>query len=224
MLLEIPNLLPPSEYNLILDMLSRGKFVDGKLSAGSRARAIKNNLEMEPNEKLINDLNNILMRRLVEHPTFQSFVLPCKVASPFYVCYEKGMSYGAHIDDPIMGPPQYRYRSDVSITIFLNSPQDYQGGELSIQTNFGPSEVKLAAGSAVLYPSSSLHQVREITEGRRIVAVTWAQSHVRSAEQRDVLYELHLARQKLLNTAALAEETAQVDHVYTNLVRMWSDV
>ena len=224
MLLEIPNLLPPSEFNLILDMMSHGKLVDGKLSAGSRARSIKNNLEMEPNEKLINDLNNILMRRLVEHPTFQNFVLPSKVASPFYACYEKGMKYGLHIDDPIMGPAQYRYRSDVSITVFLNDPSAYQGGELSIQTNFGTNEVKLAAGSVVLYPSSSLHQVREVTEGKRIVAVTWAQSYVRPAEQRDLLYELHLAREKLMATAPTAAETAQVDHVYTNLVRMWSDV
>ena len=121
-------------------------------------------------------------------------------------------------------PPQYRYRSDVSITVFLSDPNSYQGGELSIQTNFGTNEVKLAAGSAVIYPSSSLHQVREVTEGKRIVAVTWAQSYVRPAEQRDILYELHLAREKLMATAPTADETAQVDHAYTNLVRMWSDV
>ena len=123
-----------------------------------------------------------------------------------------------------MGPAGGRYRSDVSCTVYLNGPDGYDGGELVINTTFGTREVKLPAGDAVLYPSSSLHHVAPVTRGERLVAVTWIQSMVRDAARRELLHELNQAREKLLVERPQAEETAQVDHAYVNLVRMWAEV
>jgi PKHD-type hydroxylase len=123
-----------------------------------------------------------------------------------------------------MGPGGGRYRSDIAITIFLSDPEAYAGGELVIRTAFGPQEVKLPAGDAIMYPASSLHRVAEVMRGERLVAVTWVQSMVRDPMRRELLYELGLAREKLLRTRPDAEETAQVDHAYVNLVRMWAEV
>ena len=127
------------------------------------------------------------------------------------------------VDDPVMGEGQ-RYRSDVAVTVFLVEPDAYDGGELRIETPFGPREVKLPAGSAVTYPASSLHEVKPVTRGERRVAVTWVQSLVRDPERRALLYELDVARQALRQVTPEADVTARVDHAYTNLVRMWADV
>ena len=151
-------------------------------------------------------------------------MLPHRVATPFFARYTPQQHYGEHIDDPIMGPIGQRYRSDVSITIFLTPPDEYQGGELRIHTTFGQQDIKLDAGDAVVYPSSSLHQVMPIEAGTRLVAVTWAQSLIRDPGQRALLYELHQARQSLMAERPDAQVSKQVDHSYVNLVRMWSEL
>ena len=163
------------------------------------------------------------MGNLVRHPMYQKAALPLRVAQPFYAVYSEGMSYGEHIDDPVMGNEQ-RYRSDLAVTIFLNAPEEYDGGELSIQTEFGAQEIKYAAGDAVLYPATTRHQVKEVTNGARKVAVTWVQSMIRDPGQRSILYELGVARDRLLRKAPDEESTKQIDHAYVNLVRMWSEV
>jgi PKHD-type hydroxylase len=134
------------------------------------------------------------------------------------------MTYGEHVDDPIMGSTGPRFRSDVSMTIFLNPPETYDGGELAIRTPFGEQRVKLPAGDAVVYPSSSLHRVTEVSRGERLVALTWIQSYVRDPAQRELLYELNLAREHLLKSAPDDAATAYLDRSYANLVRMWSDL
>ena len=133
------------------------------------------------------------------------------------------MEYGLHVDDPVMGQPD-RYRSDIAITIFLNSPQDYEGGELSVYTNFGPRQIKLEAGDGVMYPASSLHQVKAVISGERLVAVTWMQSMVRQAERRELLYQLYLALQDLRTNSPQSASTHKIEQSYVNLVRMWSEV
>jgi PKHD-type hydroxylase len=149
--------------------------------------------------------------------------MPLKVAAPYYARYTTGMSYGSHVDDPVMGEGDL-YRSDISVTIFLSGPDDYDGGELVIQTPFGEQRIKLPAGDAVMYPSSSRHRVAEVTRGERVVAVSWIQSMIRDANKRALLHELNLAREKLLQEKPDAEETAQVNQAYINLVRMWSEI
>lgn len=223
MLLEIPNVVPQDKLTVIRAILAKSQFVDGKLSAGMAAERVKNNEELASDTKEIQQLNNLVMGCLVQHPRYQSAALPIKIASPFYARYRPGMTYGDHVDDPVMGPPQGRYRSDVSTTVFLNEPEDYEGGDLVIRTSFGDQRIKLPAGHAVVYPSSSLHHVAEVTQGERLVAVTWAQSMVRDAARRELLFELNQARESLLKQRPEEDETKRVDVAYVNLIRMWAD-
>jgi PKHD-type hydroxylase len=224
MLITIPQVLQKEEIAVVHDFISRAKFVDGKLSAGSEAIGVKNNLEMQTTEREMAQLNNLVMGKLVKHPVYLNAAMPAKIAAPFYARYAKGMHYGNHIDDPIMGTAGQRYRTDLSITVFLNSPEDYDGGELVVQTAFGEQRVKLGAGNAVMYPSGSTHRVAEVTRGERIVAVTWVQSMVRDPAQRELLYRLSQARDILLDKSKGETETELVSNAYINLVRMWSDV
>lgn len=224
MLVEINNLLTADQVSNIQGHLAKGSFVDGKLSAGSAALRVKHNQELESGSKLMDYLNNLVMGALVGHPTYQAAVMPLRVAAPFYARYQPGMRYGNHVDDPIMGPPGGLYRTDVSTTVFLNAPEEYEGGELVINTSFGEHKVKLNAGDAITYPSSSLHHVAEITRGQRLVAVTWAQSLIREPAQRELLYTLYRAKESLLQQQPEAAETAQVNTAYVNLVRMWSEL
>ena len=223
MLIHLKNVLGQNELTKIRDVLANAKYVDGKFSAGLAAAKVKQNQEISADDQSLQVLNQIVMGNLVRHKTYQRAALPLKVASPFYACYEQGMKYGEHIDDPVMGSNE-RYRSDMAITIFLNSPEEYVGGELVIQTDYGQQIVKYAAGDAVLYPATTRHQVTEVTSGKRLVAVTWVQSLIKDAEQRALLYQLGCAREKLLRKAADEEYTKQIDLVYVNLVRKWSEV
>ena len=224
MLIIIPEVLNKEELAVVRDYISRADFVDGKLSAGSEAVDVKNNLEMQISDQQTAQLNNLVMGKLVKHPVYLNAAMPAKIAAPFYAKYSTGMQYGNHIDDPIMGPSGQRYRTDLSITVFLNSPEDYDGGELVVQTAFGEQGVKLEAGSAIMYPSGSTHCVTEVTRGERIVAVTWLQSMVRDPSQRELLYKLSRAREILLDKFKGEEETELVSNAYINLVRMWSEV
>lgn len=229
MLVEINNILSADQISNIQGHLAKGEFIDGKLSAGSAAIRVKNNQELMQDGKLVDYLNNLVMTPLVSNPIFQAAVMPIRVASPFYARYQPGMHYGDHVDDPVMGqagnaPGGGLYRTDVSATVFLNNPDDYEGGELMINTSFGQTGIKLNAGDAITYPSSSLHRVAEVTKGERLVAVTWAQSMIRDPAQRELLYTLYQAKEKLLKAHPQDSTTAQVNTAYVNLVRMWSEL
>ena len=230
MLLVIPNVLDQNQLKVISRLLEDAEFDDGKLSAGKEAATVKHNLELSQEtrtgEVLHQQLNQMVMPSLMKHPDYQNSVYPLKVATPFYVRYEKGMHYGYHIDDPIMGNSaaslQERYRSDVSTTIFLND--EYEGGELVIKTSNGEQMIKANAGDVVIYSSNSLHKVNEITSGVRMVAVTWAQSMVKEHAKREMLFELSQAREALLDKDANSMPSKQVSNVFANLLRRWSDL
>jgi PKHD-type hydroxylase len=224
-LLRIPAVLNQPELNVVRQMLARARFVDGRLSAGQVARRVKNNQEVD--RQALGDLeplNNLVMGKLVQHPLYRSAALALRVAAPYYARYTPGMQYGEHVDDPIMGSDGQLYRSDLSITVFLSEPSDYDGGELVVNTSFGEQAVKFAAGDAVLYPSSSLHRVATVTRGERLVAVTWLQSLVRDPAQRELLHELNTVREQLLASAPESEHAKLVNKTYVNLVRMWGDL
>ncbi len=224
MLLVIPGVLDPQQLHKAQSLLANGNFVDGRLSAGKTARRVKLNEELQTDAKQMERLNSLVMGALVQNPTYQAAAMPCRVATPYYARYTQGMSYGDHVDDPIMGPPGGQYRSDISTTIFLNAPEQYTGGELVIRTSFGEQSLKLPAGDAVIYPSSSLHHINEVSAGERLVAVTWTQSMLRDPQQRELAYQLYQAREHLLQTSPDAEATTQLDHAYVNLLRMWSEL
>jgi len=224
MLIALTHVLEADELALVHALLGGARFVDGRRSAGAVARRVKNNEELDVPESDLVRLNAVVMGALVRHPVYRAAALPRHVASPSYVRYRAGMEYGAHLDDPIMGEGGALYRSDVAITVFLNASQAYDGGELAVRTAYGLQNVKLDAGDAVLYPAGSLHGVNPVTRGERLVALTWAQSLVRDPAQRELLFGLNLARERLLKTAPEAEETAQVNTAYMNLMRMWSEL
>ena len=222
MLVIIPDLLKFTEIEAIQSVLSQCNYVDGKLSAGNDARKYKRNEEAAPAAEQFEALNNVVMSRLVQHPLYLNSVLPIKISLPIYARYSSGMAYGSHIDDPVMGGSS-KYRSDVSITVFLNNPDEYEGGELTIETDYGSQNFKQNAGSAIIYPSSSRHEIKQVTRGERLVAIAWVQSMVRSAEQRQVLYQLHQAREQLSSEPS-TRLYQQVNDSYANLVRMWAEI
>lgn len=222
MLVTIPDLLNPAQLDAVCSVIRRGNFVDGKLSAGKDAQVIKNNQELAPDEDSYSALNNVVMTELVQNPVYLQTAMPARICAPIYARYEPGMAYGGHIDDPIMGPPGSRYRSDISITIFLNRPEEYEGGELCIESSAGNTEIKLAAGHAVLYPSTSYHSVKQVTRGERLVAITWVQSHIRRADQREILIQLDQAREALAKNPG-SHVHHQVNLCYANLFRMWAE-
>ncbi len=224
MLLEIPGVLNEAQLAKVNEILDQSVFVDGKLTAGMAARRVKHNEEMKKDPKRMELLIRILVSSLGHNETFNSATLPYRMADPIFARYRPGMTYGDHVDDPIMGKSGPRFRSDISMTLFLREPESYQGGELVIRTSFGTREVKLAAGDAVIYPSSSLHHVAQVTAGERRVALAWVQSHVRDPARRELLYELNQAREHLLRSAPEDESTGLVDKSFANLVRMWADV
>lgn len=223
MLIEIPQLLNPAQLDKIHEMLGGARFVDGRLSAGMAASRVKDNEELALEPDLLQRLYRVVMASVGHSEVFRSAVLPARVADFIFARYQPGMRYGDHVDDPIMGQGP-KFRSDVSMTIFLNAPDSYAGGELVIRTPFGEQQVKLAAGHAVVYPSASVHRVAEVTRGQRLVALTWIQSFVRDAARRELLYELDQSRQQLLRSDPESDVTKNVDRCYVNLLRMWADV
>jgi len=222
MIQVIKSVLSPELLLEFKQVLNNSNFVDGKKTAGSIAKEVKNNLELDPDSPNKSLLCNAAMGAIMAVEEFQFGVMPIKVSTPIFAKYHTGMTYGYHVDDPIMGGSE-QYRSDVSLTLFLNDPEDYEGGELSIKTSFGFESIKLSAGDMVVYPSSSLHQVNPILKGERLVMVTWLQSMVRSPDRREILFNLWKARNDLFKQKE-STATDLVNMSYINLVRMWTDL
>jgi PKHD-type hydroxylase len=224
MLLAIPGVLNAAQLDKIRESLAEARFVDGRLTAGRAAARVKSNEELEPDPRIHQRITRIAMSALGHHADFRNAALPHRMADFIVARYQPGMTYGDHVDDPIMGSAGPRFRSDVSMTLFLSPPESYDGGELVIRSAFGDRQVKLAAGDAVVYPSSSVHQVAPVTRGERLVILTWMQSYVRDAAQRELLFELNRAREHLLAQDPDADTTKHVDRSYANLLRMWAEV
>jgi PKHD-type hydroxylase len=224
MLLAIAGVLNGAQLDKIHESLAAARFVDGRLTAGRAAGRVKNNEELEPDPQIHQRITRIAMSALGHNADFRNAALPHRMADFIVARYQPGMTYGDHVDDPIMGSGGPRFRTDVSMTVFLNPPESYDGGELVIRSAFGDRRVKLAAGDAVVYPSSSVHQVAPVTRGERLVILTWIQSYVRDAARRELLFELNRAREHLLSKDPDAETTKHVDRSYANLLRMWAEV
>lgn len=223
MLITIDAVLSPGEVAAAQAFMAQGTFLDGKLSAGKMAKDLKQNMELQKGSDIFKRLNAVVFNKLIQHPNYQAAALPNKLTEPFYSKYTQGMHYGAHVDDPLMGVGPY-LRTDVSTTLFLSDPNSYEGGEICIMTDFGEQRVKLSAGSALIYPSSSLHYVNEITSGERCALILWAQSSVRDPAKRALLYDLWKSRESLLAANPKSKDTQRIDHSYANLVRMWAEV
>lgn len=221
MLETIPEIISETDRREMVECIRNMTFVDGRATAGKRAARVKKNEQLgEADPSFKADLQTKVMKALKASNRFQSFAFPNKIATPMISRYGPGMEYGLHVDNAMMS--NGTIRSDLSVTLFLSDPAEYDGGELEIFSGFGPVKVKMAAGSAVVYPSSTLHRVLPVTRGERLAAVTWVESQVRDPARREVLFDMGLARSKLEKEMPSAEETDRANRAYTNLLRMWS--
>jgi PKHD-type hydroxylase len=221
--IHIPALLLAGELELIDNLISRANFVDGKLTASMAAKEVKNNLQLDAGETtILEQIRSIISQSLQQSPLFQIGALPGAIVPPLISKYGPGRYYGWHVDSPVMGNPVIR--TDLAMTIFLSDPSTYEGGELILQTAGGMVNFKPAKGDAVLYPCQYLHCVNEVTSGERVAAVTWIQSHVKSPEQRQILFQLNQVHGLLHQRAPQAPETQLLLQTHSNLFRMWADI
>ena len=224
MLITISDLLDSQTLDEVRHLLKDADFIDGKFSAGRDAQRVKNNAELKGDSPHADRLNQMVLGALYNHPTFQAAAMPLKMSSAFFARYKPGQTYGQHVDDAVMGQQGGQYRTDVSSTIFISSPDDYESGELVIETEVGEQSIKLPAGHAVFYPSGSLHRVNEVTSGERLVAVSWTQSMVRDPQHRALLYDLYIVKETMLNINPDAEASARANRAYINLFRQWAEL
>ena len=218
--LTIPGLLTKEQIQQIDAFSSRAKFEDGKKTASAAAREVKNNLQMDMQCPEYGMVQQVLLQALNANMQFRNAVL-LKTIYPFLIStYREGMTYGWHVDSPLMANMM---RTDIAMTIFLNNPEEYEGGELELQTASGTVLYKLAAGDAVCYPCTQLHQVREVVSGERKVAVTWIQSMVKSADQRKVLSDIQEVIDELRRQDMVSEPANVLQQTHSNLIRMWAE-
>lgn len=225
MLVQIENVLSADQVAHCREVLERAEWVDGRATAGAQSAQAKHNLQVPQDAPQARELGEMILAALGQNPTFVSAGLPLRVFPPLFNRYEASMGFDTHVDNAIRFAGPVRYRTDLSATLFLTDPDDYDGGELIVEDTYGEHAVKLAAGDLILYPASSLHRVAPILRGSRWAAFFWAQSMVRSDAQRAVLYEMDLAIQGLSSTVGqAAAPVVSLTGIYHNLLRMWADV
>ena len=225
MLIVIEQVLDAAEVRTTLERLAGAAWIDGAQSAGTRSVAVKQNMQLDRDDPAGLELGNAILGRLGRNPLFVSASLAETIWPPMFNRYRDGGHYGTHVDSALMRHPSraMTIRSDLSATLFLSDPKDYDGGELVIEGRSGAQAVKLAAGDMVLYPSSSLHQVTPVTRGERIAAVTWVQSAVADEAARDLLFDLDQSIQSLSPWhGADNPDIERLTQVYHNLLRRWA--
>jgi len=226
MLVCIPQVLDAAQIVSLRERLDRSNsWVDGRVTAGYQGAPVKFNLQIDERSETAVACQRIVTSALERHPIFISAVLPNTVYPPMFNRYGEGMKFGAHVDGSVRISPHdgRKLRTDVSATLFLTNPEDYDGGELIIEDTFGRHSVKLAAGDMVIYPATSLHQVMPITRGTRTSCFFWVQSLIRDDSQRALLYEMDGAIQRLNQTNADEVARRSLIGCYHNLVREWSE-
>ncbi|MCJ8279604.1 MAG: Fe2+-dependent dioxygenase [Rivularia sp. ALOHA_DT_140] len=223
MILTIDNVLTAEELDIITSKLKDAEFVDGKLTAGWFAKKVKNNTQLSGNAESGQELRTTILKAIKRNRLFQAAVRPKIIRPMIFSCYSPGMYYGSHTDNAIMGGEK-PIRSDISFTLFLNSPSSYKGGELVIDTSLGEQAFKLEAGSMIVYPSTTLHRVETVIEGQRLAAVSWVQSFVRESSEREILFDLDTAKQIMFQKYGKTPEFDLVGKTQANLLRKWAEV
>jgi PKHD-type hydroxylase len=226
MLLHVANVLTPDQAAAYRSSLEQADWVDGRVTAGYQSARAKHNLQLPEDHPLSHQLGGEIVAALERNALFMGAALPLKVFPPLFNRYDGGQSFGAHIDNAVrqVAGTAHRVRTDVSATLFLTPPEDYDGGELIIEDTYGTQSVKLPAGDLVLYPSTSLHHVRPVTRGSRISSFFWIQSMVRDDGQRTLLFDLDMAIHRIAGDAPDHPAAVQLTGVYHNLIRMWAEV
>ena len=224
MLLHVPAVLTPAQVAEMRTALDAAEWTDGRQTVGVQGAQVKRNLQLPEASPLRADLGRQILAALARNPLFFAAALPLKTLLPRFNRYQGGGEYGFHVDGAVMrADGELQVRSDLSCTLFLSEPDEYDGGELVISDTYGEHGVKLQAGDLILYPSSSLHRVTPVTRGARVAAFFWIQSMVRDGEQRRMLFEMDTAIEALRRSQADNAAVLQLTGVYHNLLRRWAE-
>jgi len=225
MLVRIPDVLSADRVRLCRQLLDAAEWVDGRVTAGHQSSKAKANQQVPEGHPAAREVGDVILAALERNPLFISAALPLKVFPPLFNRYRGGDNFGLHVDNAIRQVPgtARNVRTDLSATLFLSAPEDYDGGELVVEDNFGAHSVKLQAGHMVLYPSGSLHKVMPVTRGVRVASFFWLQSMVRDDGQRTLLFDLDNAIRRVGADAPDSPAAVQLTSVYHNLLRRWAD-
>ncbi|MDZ4363250.1 Fe2+-dependent dioxygenase [Brevundimonas sp.] len=227
MLLHVPEVFTQDEVALLRETLDAGPWSDGNATSGHQSALAKRNMQLPETCPEALEIGLVIRQALEANPMFVAAALPHTIYPPLFNRYEGGQAFGTHVDNAIRqqrGGP-LRIRSDLSATLFLSDPDDYDGGELTIQDTYGEQSVKLPAGDLVLYPSRSLHRVTPVTRGARVCAFFWLQSLVRDDAARETLFQLDVATQRVsLDKGPADQAVVELTGVYHNLLRRWAEV
>jgi PKHD-type hydroxylase len=224
MMLHIPGVLTPEQVKTMRERLAATDWIDGRASVGSQGAQVKRNRQLAEGSPLALELGQIVSAALMANPLFYSSVLPLRILPPFFNSYAGGEHYGAHVDGAIRTQRGgSALRTDVSCTVFLSDPEEYEGGELTVIDAYGTHEVKLPAGDAIVYPSTSIHEVQPVTSGERVASFLWVQSMVRDDWKRAMLYELDANIQALRAKHGDGPELVGLTGHYHNLLRQWAE-
>jgi PKHD-type hydroxylase len=226
MMVHIPNVLAPEQVARCRDVMVKAAWVDGRVTAGHQSEKVKNNLQLPETSPEARELGEMVMAALGRSPLFFSAVLPKQVFPPLFNRYDAGMTFGPHVDNAIRGylNTSLQIRTDVSATLFISEPADYDGGELVVSDTYGQHGVKLPAGDMIVYPGTSLHHVTPITRGSRIASFFWIQSMVRNDTQRNLLFDLDMAIIRLTRDHPQHPSVVELTSIYHNLLRQWTEV
>ena len=228
MLISIPKVLPEVALQELRGLLAQAgeAWVDGRVTAGYQGAAVKFNQQIDERAEVARRAQQIVLAALERHPLFISAALPNALYPPMFNRYGEGMTFGPHVDGSVRIDPHSgrKIRTDISATLFLSDPADYDGGELQVHDHFGRHGVKLAAGDMVLYPATSLHRVEPVTRGARVSSFFWIQSMIRSDADRSMLFDLDTAIQRLAKDVPGHASGVQLTGVYHNLLRRWAEM
>lgn len=226
MLIQVPDVLSQEEVVQFRNLLDNTDWVDGKVTAGYQSAKVKDNLQLPESNPVAIELGQKVLKALEQSPLFIAAALPAKIFPPLFNRYDGGQSFGNHVDNSIRRVPatgEY-VRTDLSVTLFLSSPEEYDGGELVVEDTYGVHAVKLPAGHLVLYPSTSLHHVRPVTRGSRVCSFFWLQSMIRSEAHRSLLLSLDVSIQRLGQDVPDHPSLVELTGVYHNMLRLWAEV
>jgi PKHD-type hydroxylase len=226
MLLQIPDLITPEQVAHARRLLDSADWVDGRVTAGVQSARVKDNEQLPEGHPVARQLGELIVTALQGNGLFVAAALPLRVFPPLFNRYQGGHSFGNHVDNAIRQIPDtpLRIRTDLSATLFLAAPEEYDGGELIIEDTYGVHAVKLPAGHMILYPSTSLHHVRPVTRGARVASFFWIQSMVRDDATRTLLFDLDTSIQRLSADVPDHPSVVQLTSLYHNLLRRWAEM
>ncbi|HMF78578.1 MAG TPA: Fe2+-dependent dioxygenase [Bryobacteraceae bacterium] len=225
MLLAIPDVLSAEQVTRARQVLDQADWVDGRVTAGHQSARAKDNMQLPEDSPAARQLGEMVLTALGQNPLFISAALPLRVFPPLFNRYSGGQSFGTHVDNAIrqVSGTGHRIRTDLSATLFFTNPDEYDGGELTVEDTYGTHMIKLPVGHMILYPSTSLHHVRPVTRGARVASFFWIQSMIRDDGQRTLLFDLDSAIQRLNADSPNHPSGVQLTGVYHNLMRRWAD-